>query len=98
MEDSDVSDGHGTQEMCSDEVQTLPILQKFEQLSNQVQNLKKEHTELSQILQSRLVDSNRIATKIRSASGLDDPARVNWKSNPSRPCPNCQHIIDNSDA
>lgn len=31
MDDSDVSDGHGTQEMCSDEVQTLPILQKFEQ-------------------------------------------------------------------
>ncbi|CAL5338744.1 unnamed protein product [Camellia sinensis] len=47
--------------------------------------------------QSWLVDSNRIATKIRSASGLGDPARVNWKSNPSRPCPNCQHIIDNSD-
>ncbi|CAL5321943.1 unnamed protein product [Camellia sinensis] len=71
MEDSDVSDGHGTQEMCSDEVQTLPILQKFEQLSNQVQ------------LQSWLVDSNRIATKIRSASGLGDLARVNWKSKPT---------------
>nr|APB08589.1 NAC [Rhododendron molle] len=47
--------------------------------------------------QSWLVDSNRIATKIKSASGLCDPERVHWKSNPSRPCPNCQHIIDNSD-
>ncbi|XP_028121026.1 kinesin-like protein KIN-14S [Camellia sinensis] len=46
VDDSDVSDGHGAQEMCSDEVQTLPILQKFEQLSNQVQNLKKEHAAL----------------------------------------------------
>ncbi|XP_022725790.1 SUPPRESSOR OF GAMMA RESPONSE 1-like [Durio zibethinus] len=41
-----------------------------------------------------LVDGNRIATKIRSAS---DPERVTWKSNPTRSCPNCHHIIDNSD-
>ncbi|XVF42997.1 hypothetical protein PTKIN_Ptkin02bG0004900 [Pterospermum kingtungense] len=41
-----------------------------------------------------LVDGNRIATKIRSAS---DPERVTWKSNPSRSCPNCNHTIDNSD-
>ncbi|CAL5350086.1 unnamed protein product [Camellia sinensis] len=46
---------------------------------------------------SWLVDSSRIATKIRSASGLCDPGRVNWKSNPTRACPNCEHIIDNSD-
>lgn len=44
-----------------------------------------------------LVDSNRIATKIKSASGSSDPQRVTWKSNPTRACPNCQHIIDNSD-
>ncbi|XAR55846.1 hypothetical protein NMG60_11036062 [Bertholletia excelsa] len=47
--------------------------------------------------QSWLVDSNRIATKIKSASSSCNPGEVNWKSNPSRPCPNCQHIIDNSD-
>ncbi|OMO90206.1 No apical meristem (NAM) protein [Corchorus capsularis] len=41
-----------------------------------------------------LVDGNRIATKIRSAS---DPERVTWKSNPSRSCPSCHHVIDNSD-
>ncbi|KAK9276887.1 hypothetical protein L1049_006424 [Liquidambar formosana] len=46
---------------------------------------------------SWLVDSNRIATKIKSASGTCDHERIKWKSNPSRACPNCQHIIDNSD-
>ncbi|KAA8532742.1 hypothetical protein F0562_032775 [Nyssa sinensis] len=46
---------------------------------------------------SWLVDSTRIATKIKSASGTCDPGRVNWKSDPTRACPNCQHIIDNSD-
>ncbi|KAK4376492.1 hypothetical protein RND71_002788 [Anisodus tanguticus] len=42
-----------------------------------------------------LVDSKRIATKIKSASG--DPGTVNWKSNPTKACPNCQFIIDNND-
>ncbi|KAF8033122.1 hypothetical protein BT93_D1884 [Corymbia citriodora subsp. variegata] len=46
---------------------------------------------------SWLVDSHRIATKIRSASGASDPEKVKWKSNPTRACPNCQHVIDNSD-
>ncbi|CAA3002442.1 NAC domain-containing 8 isoform X1 [Olea europaea subsp. europaea] len=46
---------------------------------------------------SWLVDSNRIATKIRSASGACDPENVNWKSNPTKACPNCQYVIDNSD-
>ncbi|KAL3510859.1 hypothetical protein ACH5RR_030260 [Cinchona calisaya] len=46
---------------------------------------------------SWLVDSNRIATKIKSASGASDPQQDNWKSNPTRSCPNCQHIIDNTD-
>ncbi|CAH9115885.1 unnamed protein product [Cuscuta epithymum] len=44
---------------------------------------------------SWLVDGNRIATKIRNASG--DPGNAYWKSNPSRTCPKCHHIIDNSD-
>ncbi|XP_016434051.1 SUPPRESSOR OF GAMMA RESPONSE 1 isoform X1 [Nicotiana tabacum] len=44
---------------------------------------------------SWLVDSKRIATKIKSASG--DPGAVNWKSNPTKACPNCQFIIDNND-
>nr|AXY40430.1 transcription factor SOG1 [Arabidopsis thaliana] len=42
-------------------------------------------------------DSNRIATKIMSASASSDPRQVVWKSNPSRHCPKCQHVIDNSD-
>ncbi|KAM7464378.1 hypothetical protein LguiA_032499 [Lonicera macranthoides] len=46
---------------------------------------------------SWLVDSNRIATKIRNASGSCDPGRVIWKSNPTKACPNCLHIVDNSD-
>ncbi|KAL2546357.1 NAC domain-containing protein 8 [Forsythia ovata] len=46
---------------------------------------------------SWLVDSNRIATKIRSASGASDPGKVNWQSNPTKSCPNCQYSIDNSD-
>lgn len=46
---------------------------------------------------SWLVDSNRFATKIRSASGSCDHESVNWKSNPTRACPNCQYVIDNSD-
>lgn len=46
---------------------------------------------------SWLVDSNRIATKIRSASGARDPEHINWKSNPTKTCPNCHHVVDNSD-
>lgn len=46
---------------------------------------------------SWLVDSNRIATKIRSASDARDPENVSWKSNPTKACPNCQYVIDNSD-
>lgn len=46
---------------------------------------------------SWLVDKSRIATKIKSASGACDPDKVIWKSNPTRACPSCQHIIDNSD-
>ncbi|CAN6465973.1 unnamed protein product [Victoria cruziana] len=44
---------------------------------------------------SWLVDCTRIATKIKSAS--NDPQKVAWKSNPTRTCPNCNHVIDNSD-
>ncbi|XP_068658670.1 SUPPRESSOR OF GAMMA RESPONSE 1-like [Aristolochia californica] len=46
---------------------------------------------------SWLVDSRRIATKIRTASDTCDPQATKWKSNPTRPCPNCSHTIDNSD-
>ncbi|CAN8291453.1 unnamed protein product [Cochlearia groenlandica] len=47
---------------------------------------------------SWLIDSNRIATKIKSASSAtSDPRQVVWNSNPTRHCPNCNHIIDNSD-
>ncbi|XP_065880261.1 SUPPRESSOR OF GAMMA RESPONSE 1 isoform X2 [Euphorbia lathyris] len=43
---------------------------------------------------SWLVDGNRFATKIKSASS---PQKVTWKSNPTKACPNCQHVIDNND-
>ncbi|KAL7608740.1 hypothetical protein Lser_V15G11841 [Lactuca serriola] len=46
---------------------------------------------------SWLVDSNRIASKIRSASSTCDPEHIKWKSNPTKTCPNCHHIVDNSD-
>ncbi|KAJ0095680.1 hypothetical protein Patl1_16505 [Pistacia atlantica] len=46
---------------------------------------------------SWLVDGNRFATKIKSASGTSDPERVKWKSNPSKACPNCHFVIDNTD-
>ncbi|GFP96629.1 NAC domain-containing protein 8, partial [Phtheirospermum japonicum] len=46
---------------------------------------------------SWLVDPSRIASKIRSASGAFDPGKPNWKSNPTKSCPNCQHVIDNAD-
>ncbi|KAF3431789.1 hypothetical protein FNV43_RR26525 [Rhamnella rubrinervis] len=48
-------------------------------------------------LPSWLVDSNRIATKIKSASNISEPERIKWNSNPTKACPNCQHVIDNSD-
>ncbi|RDX69496.1 Supressor of Gamma Response 1, partial [Mucuna pruriens] len=44
---------------------------------------------------SWLVDKSRIATKIKCASG--PCGKVIWKSNPTRACPNCEHVIDNSD-
>ncbi|XP_047314181.1 SUPPRESSOR OF GAMMA RESPONSE 1-like [Impatiens glandulifera] len=47
---------------------------------------------------SWLVDSSRIASKIKSASSpSDDRERVVWNSDPTKACPNCQHVIDNSD-
>ncbi|KAL8153877.1 hypothetical protein V2J09_011637 [Rumex salicifolius] len=44
-----------------------------------------------------LVDKSRFASKIKSASGTSSPGNINWTSNPSRACPNCQHVIDNDD-
>uniref|UniRef100_A0A5B7A4P9 Putative kinesin-3 n=1 Tax=Davidia involucrata TaxID=16924 RepID=A0A5B7A4P9_DAVIN len=55
MDESNVS--NETQEMCSDEVQTLPILQKIEDLSNRVQNLKKEHMVLCNEVKGMTADS-----------------------------------------
>lgn len=46
---------------------------------------------------SWLIDSTRIATKIKCASESSDLARFTWKSNPTRNCPRCNHVIDNSD-
>lgn len=46
---------------------------------------------------SWLVDGHRIATKIKSAASAYDLERVSWKSNPTKACPNCKHIVDNSD-
>ncbi|KAF9677314.1 hypothetical protein SADUNF_Sadunf08G0095000 [Salix dunnii] len=44
-----------------------------------------------------LVDGNRFATKIKSASSASNPEGVAWKSDPCKTCPNCHHVIDNSD-
>ncbi|KAL3644632.1 hypothetical protein CASFOL_009812 [Castilleja foliolosa] len=46
---------------------------------------------------SWLVDPSRIASKIRSASCVLNHEKDNWKSNPTKSCPNCQHVIDNAD-
>ncbi|KAL0685877.1 hypothetical protein Bca4012_052725 [Brassica carinata] len=40
--------------------------------------------------------SNGTATKITSASSQNDPHQVVWNSNPTKLCPNCHHVIDNS--
>ncbi|XP_010523400.1 PREDICTED: NAC domain-containing protein 8-like [Tarenaya hassleriana] len=46
---------------------------------------------------SWLMDGYRIATKIKSASSSYNPQNFAGKSNPSRHCPNCDHVIDNTD-
>ncbi|XP_026663472.2 SUPPRESSOR OF GAMMA RESPONSE 1 isoform X1 [Phoenix dactylifera] len=46
---------------------------------------------------SWLIDSRRIATKIKNASEPVDSSRYKWMSNPTKACPRCNHIIDNSD-
>ncbi|KAM0071287.1 putative transcription factor NAM family [Helianthus debilis subsp. tardiflorus] len=47
--------------------------------------------------QSWLVDSNQFASKIKSSSGACDPENIKWKTYPMKACPNCHHIVDNSD-
>ncbi|KAJ1258934.1 hypothetical protein BS78_10G114100 [Paspalum vaginatum] len=44
-----------------------------------------------------IIDSQRFATKIKNASGSSDPSKQKWMSNPSKECPKCSYIIDNSD-
>ncbi|XP_020577921.1 SUPPRESSOR OF GAMMA RESPONSE 1-like [Phalaenopsis equestris] len=46
---------------------------------------------------SWLVDSKRIAKKIKNASERTDPGSTKWISNPTRACPRCNCVIDNSD-
>ncbi|XP_062233111.1 SUPPRESSOR OF GAMMA RESPONSE 1-like [Phragmites australis] len=46
---------------------------------------------------SWIIDSQRFATKIKNASGSFDPSKQKWISNPSKECPKCSHVIDNSD-
>lgn len=46
---------------------------------------------------SWLVDSKRIAKKIKNASERADPRTIKWISNPTRACPRCNCVIDNSD-
>ncbi|KAL5224234.1 hypothetical protein ABZP36_010873 [Zizania latifolia] len=46
---------------------------------------------------SWLIDSQRIASKIKNASGSLDASKHKWVSNPTKACPRCSHIIDNSD-
>nr|ACL54469.1 unknown [Zea mays] len=44
-----------------------------------------------------IIDSQRFATKIKNASGSSDPSKQKWIGNPSKECPKCSHVIDNSD-
>ncbi|CAL5037983.1 unnamed protein product [Urochloa decumbens] len=44
-----------------------------------------------------IIDGSRFATKIKSASGSSDPSNQKWMGNPSKECPKCSHVIDNSD-
>ncbi|NP_001348999.2 uncharacterized protein LOC100280252 [Zea mays] len=44
-----------------------------------------------------IIDSQRFATKIKNASGSLDPSKQKWIGNPSKECPKCSHVIDNSD-
>ncbi|KAK8455289.1 hypothetical protein SEVIR_4G198400v4 [Setaria viridis] len=44
-----------------------------------------------------IIDGQRFATKIKNASGPSDPSKQKWMSNPSKECPKCSHVIDNSD-
>lgn len=46
---------------------------------------------------SWLIDSKRIASKIKYPAASVDPNKVKWISNPTKACPKCNHIIDNSD-
>uniref|UniRef100_A0ACD6AJ72 Uncharacterized protein n=1 Tax=Avena sativa TaxID=4498 RepID=A0ACD6AJ72_AVESA len=46
---------------------------------------------------SWLIDSKRIASKIKNVSGSVDLSKQKWRSNPTKECPRCSHIIDNSD-
>ncbi|PKA54511.1 NAC domain-containing protein 8 [Apostasia shenzhenica] len=46
---------------------------------------------------SWLVDSKRIAKKIKSASERGDPKTIKWISNPTKACPKCSYIINNDD-
>ncbi|XP_076906586.1 SUPPRESSOR OF GAMMA RESPONSE 1-like [Bidens hawaiensis] len=46
---------------------------------------------------SWLVDGNRFATKIITSSAACDPETIEWKSNPTKTCPKCHHILDNTD-
>ncbi|KAG8094326.1 hypothetical protein GUJ93_ZPchr0012g20861 [Zizania palustris] len=46
---------------------------------------------------SWIIDSQRIASKIKNASGSLDASKHEWVSNPTKACPKCSHIIDNSD-
>jgi hypothetical protein len=46
---------------------------------------------------SWIIDSQRIASKIKNVSGSLDLSKQKWRSNPSKECPSCSHIIDNSD-
>lgn len=46
---------------------------------------------------SWLIDCKRMASKIKNASGPTHHISHAWKSNPTKECPKCNHIINNSD-
>ncbi|CAL5054535.1 unnamed protein product [Urochloa decumbens] len=46
---------------------------------------------------SWLIDCKRMASKIKNASGPTQHTTHTWNSNPTKECPKCNHILDNSD-
>nr|GEY50276.1 suppressor of gamma response 1-like [Tanacetum cinerariifolium] len=47
------------------------------------------------LMNSNILGGLQLASKIRT-SGACNPEHINWKSNPTKACPNCHHIVNNN--